>query len=55
MLDRVAACHDRVLLPFTAEDMARRLFPEPMRLVDERLQDRERIGQLVVRLARGIE
>jgi hypothetical protein len=35
--------------------MARRLFPEPMRLVDERLQDRERIGQLVVCLASGIE
>ena len=55
MLDGVAAGDDGVLLPLAAEDVAGRLLAEAMRLVDQRLQDRQRIGHLVLRLAGGVK
>ena len=55
MLDGVAAGDDGVLLPFAAVDVAAGLMAEPMRFVDQRLQDRHRIGHLVLGLAGGGE
>ena len=55
VLDRVAACGDRVLLPLAAEDVARRLLVEAMGFIDQRLQHRQRIGHDVAHLARRRE
>ena len=55
VLDGVAAGGDRVLQPFAAEVVAAGLVAEAMRLVNQRLQDRQRIGRHVLRLARGRE
>ena len=55
MLDGVAAGGDGVLEPLAAEVVAAGLPAESMRLVYERLQDRQRIRQDVLRLAGGGE
>ena len=50
MLDRVAAGDDGIFLAFATIDMAARLLAEAMRLVDQRLKNRKRIGDLVLNL-----
>ena len=52
VLDDVAAGRDRVLQPLAAEAVAGRLTAQAMRLVHERLQHRQRIGEHVLRFAR---
>ena len=54
VLDGVAAGDDGVLLPLAAVDVAAGLLAEAMRLVDQRLQHRHRIGQHVLRSPVGV-
>ena len=51
VFDGVAAGDDGVFLALAAIDVAARLFAETMRLVNQRLQDRQRIGHLILVLA----
>ena len=48
MLDRVAAGDDRILLTFPAVHVTAGFLPQPVRLVDERLQHRQRIRHLIL-------
>ena len=55
MFDGVAAGHDGVSLAFAAVDVTSGFFPKAMRLVDDGLQHRQRVGNLIDVLALGRE
>ena len=55
MLDRVASGQNRILLSLASIHVAACLFAQPVRFVDQCLENRHRIGQFVLRLARGRE